>query len=66
MNRYVYIALSISGRYMTIEEIVNAINNSPNNIYMTRNMVYYYLKKYHNKLYDRIIINARCHKFGLL
>ena len=51
---------------MTIEEIVNAINNSPNNIYMTRNMVYYYLKKYHNKLYDRIIINARCHKFGLL
>lgn len=51
---------------MTIEEIVNAINNSPNNIHMTRNMVYYYLKKYHNKLYDRIIINARCHKFGLL
>lgn len=65
MNQYINQILLDSERYMTVKEIVNAINKKYPYIHATRNTVRYYLEKPKSP-YDRIIINTRCYKYGLL
>ena len=64
MNQYINQILLNSGRYMTVKEIVDAINKQYTHIHATRNMVRYYLEMSKSP-YDRIIINAHCYKYGL-
>ena len=50
---------------MTIKEIVNEINAVFIGVYVTYHKVYKTLEKY-PYLYDKIIINRHCHKYGLV
>lgn len=64
-NQCIYTILLHSGKYMTIKEIVNEINAVFIGVYVTYHQVYKTLEKY-PYLYDKIIINRHCHKYGLV
>jgi len=64
MNNYIYQVMSLNNRYMTIPEIVDSVKKNFG-ITLTYNKVYYYLNKY-PYLYDRLLMNYRQYKYGVL
>ena len=65
MNQHINQILLDSGRYMTVKEIVNAINKKYPYIHATCSVVRHCLEKPKSP-FDRIIISTRCYKYGLL
>ena len=65
INECIYMVLFRNRRYMTIKEIVNGINVMLRGENITYHQVYRNLEKY-PFLYDKIIINSHCHRYGLI